>query len=106
MAPASAFILRAPKGSREANEIGSIVLSKQQSFRIIPGIATGTLLPVDWSMNGVDLRTVGELLGHRTFQMTMRYAHLAADHKHEAVSRLDKGIGTGRSSKRGPQRAA
>ena len=57
-------------------------------------------------MRGVDLRTVGELLGHRTFQMTMRYAHLAADHKHEAVSRLDKGIGTGRSSRRGPQRAA
>jgi integrase len=57
-------------------------------------------------MNGVDLRTVGELLGHRTFQMTMRCAHLAADHKHEAVSRLDKGIGTGRSSRRGPQRAA
>ena len=24
-------------------------------------------------MKGVDLRTVGELLGHRTFQMTMRY---------------------------------
>ena len=38
-------------------------------------------------MNGVDLRTVGELFGHRTFQMTMRYAHLAADHKHEAVCR-------------------
>jgi site-specific recombinase XerD len=41
-------------------------------------------------MKGVDLRTVGELLGHRTFQMTMRYAHLAADHKRSAVARLDK----------------
>jgi len=41
-------------------------------------------------MKGVDLRTVGELLGHRTFQMTMRYAHLAADHKHDAVNRLDR----------------
>jgi len=57
-------------------------------------------------MNGVDLRTVGELLGHRTFQMTMRNAHLAGDHKHAAVSRLDNGIGTGRSARRGPQRAA
>lgn len=57
-------------------------------------------------MNGVDLRTVGELLGHRTFQMTMRYAHLAADHKHEAVSRLDKRTSTGRSAKRDPRRAA
>jgi site-specific recombinase XerD len=41
-------------------------------------------------MKGVDLRTVGELLGHRTFQMTMRYAHSAADHKHDAVNRLDQ----------------
>jgi site-specific recombinase XerD len=39
-------------------------------------------------MAGVDLRTVGDLLGHRTFQMTLRYAHLAADHKQSAVDRL------------------
>ncbi|MFC5862029.1 tyrosine-type recombinase/integrase [Acidicapsa dinghuensis] len=57
-------------------------------------------------MKGVDLRTVGELLGHRTFQMTMRYAHLAADHKHEAVSRLDRTTSKGRSAKRVPRRAA
>ncbi len=41
-------------------------------------------------MKGVDLRTLGELLGHRSFQMTMRYTHLAADHKRSAVTRLDK----------------
>ena len=40
-------------------------------------------------MKGVDLRTVGELLGHRTFQMTMGSAHLAADHERSAVARLD-----------------
>src|SRR5262249_2768732 len=28
-------------------------------------------------MNGVDLRTVQELAGHKTIAMTMRYAHLA-----------------------------
>ena len=44
-------------------------------------------------MKGVDLRTVGELLGHRSFQMTMRYAHLAADRKRSAVARLDKSGG-------------
>ncbi len=39
-------------------------------------------------MAGVDLRTIGELPGHRTFQMTLRYAHLVADHKRIAVDRL------------------
>ena len=39
-------------------------------------------------MAGVDLRTVGELMGHSSFQMTQRYAHLSDRHKEIAVSRL------------------
>ena len=39
-------------------------------------------------MSGVDLRTVAELLGHRTLQMAMRYAHLAPEHQASAVDRL------------------
>lgn len=39
-------------------------------------------------MAGVDLRTVAELLGHRTLQMVMRYAHLAPGHVRQAVDRL------------------
>jgi site-specific recombinase XerD len=39
-------------------------------------------------MAGVDLRTVAELLGHRTLQMVMRYSHLAAEHQAAAVDRL------------------
>jgi integrase len=39
-------------------------------------------------MSGVDLRTVAELLGHKTIQMTMRYAHLAPAHQLAAVERL------------------
>ena len=39
-------------------------------------------------MSGVDIRTVAYLLGHSTIQMTMRYAHLAPEHKREAVYRL------------------
>jgi integrase len=39
-------------------------------------------------MAGVDLRTVGELMGHTTIQMTMRYAHLAPSHTASAVDRL------------------
>ena len=40
-------------------------------------------------MAGVDLRTVAELLGHKKIQMTMRYAHLAPQHKMAAVEKLD-----------------
>ena len=40
-------------------------------------------------MAGVDLRTVGKILGHKTAQITLRYAHLAPDHLKGAVERLD-----------------
>src|SRR5262249_54064444 len=41
-------------------------------------------------MAGVDLRTVQELLGHKTLAMTLRYAHLSPAHKLEAVQRLNR----------------
>lgn len=37
---------------------------------------------------GVDIRTVAELMGHRTLAMTMRYAHLAPQHRLDAVEQL------------------
>jgi integrase len=37
---------------------------------------------------GVDLRTVQELMGHKTIGMTIRYAHLAPAHQLAAVERL------------------
>jgi integrase len=39
-------------------------------------------------MAGVDLNTVRELLGHGSLDMTIRYAHLAPEHKAEAVERI------------------
>jgi len=39
-------------------------------------------------MKGVDIRTVQELMGHKTIQVTLRYAHLAPQHQVEAVQRL------------------
>jgi integrase len=40
-------------------------------------------------MAGVSLRTVQELMGHKTIAMTCRYAHLAPQHQLDAVLRLD-----------------
>ena len=39
-------------------------------------------------MNNVPLNTVRELLGHADISTTLRYAHLAPDHKAEAVEKL------------------
>lgn len=52
-------------------------------------------------MSGVDLMTVKELLGHKRIEMTLRYAHLAPDHKRAAVNRLDTYMDT-RQKERGP----
>ena len=38
---------------------------------------------------GVQLLTVAELLGHKSLEMTKRYAHLSPDHKANAVKVLD-----------------
>ncbi len=39
-------------------------------------------------MAGVDLRTVQELMGHKSIAMTVRYSHLAPTHQLAAVERL------------------
>lgn len=39
-------------------------------------------------MAGVDLRTVQELMGHKSITMTVRYAHLSPKHTQSAVDRL------------------
>jgi integrase len=40
-------------------------------------------------MAGVDIRTLAEILGHKTMQMVQRYTHLLNDHKLKAVDRIN-----------------
>lgn len=40
-------------------------------------------------MQGVNIRTVQQLLGHKDIKMTMRYSHLSPEYVHEAIERLD-----------------
>jgi len=39
-------------------------------------------------MAGVPMRTVGEILGHKTATMTERYSHLTPEHKRNAIEKL------------------
>lgn len=57
-------------------------------------------------MAGVDLRTVAQLMGHKTIQMTVRYAHLAPDHQQNAVERIVESIPTGNSKQNGVKKLA
>ena len=41
-------------------------------------------------MNGTDLKSIMEILGHKTAKVAMRYQHPSPDHKLEAVRSLDK----------------
>ena len=44
------------------------------------------------AMAGVDIRTVQELAGHKSITMTMRYAHLAPQHKQKALALLENDV--------------
>jgi len=43
-------------------------------------------------MAGVDMRTVAEILGHKTLQMTQRYTHLSPEHLKDAVAKMNNKI--------------
>jgi len=56
-------------------------------------------------MAGVDLRTIRELMGHKTLAMPLRYAHLSPTHLHAAVRALDAPAGGRTDSKPAPEQA-
>ena len=45
-------------------------------------------------MSGTDLKTIMEIMGHKTAKVAMRYQHPSPSHKLEAVKGLDKIRGT------------
>jgi len=45
-------------------------------------------------MSGVDLKTVQEIMGHSSFTTTLRYAHLARNHKRRAMEIFDSRMDT------------
>jgi len=52
-------------------------------------------------MAGVDLTTLKEILGHKDIKMTMRYSHLAPDHKLRAVEKMERAFQNGSYSAAG-----
>jgi site-specific recombinase XerD len=84
---------------RHSDGIGNVFRSAGPRKWFDPAVKTAGLKDFTWHclrhtfasrlvMAGVDLRTVQELMGHKTIAMTCRYAHLAPSHKLAAVERL------------------
>lgn len=55
-------------------------------------------------MAEVGLKTVQELLGHKTIDMTLRYPHLSPDHKRVAADILGKRMDTSHAYERAVRR--
>jgi integrase len=52
-------------------------------------------------MNGINLKTVQYLLGHKDIRMTLRYAHLSGEHLQAAVGTLVTGLRMGTKREQG-----
>lgn len=103
--PLNAIALEALNQLRKKNPSGPVFLNTEsQPLRSArdwfePAVEKAGLKDYTWHCNrhtfasrlvmaNVDIRTVAQLMGHSTIQMTMRYAHLAPEHTQAAVDRL------------------
>ena len=43
----------------------------------------------DWLKHEPDLKTLGQILGHKSINQTARYAHVTTQHLHDAMKRVD-----------------
>ena len=75
-----------PFGDNKTGFMAAIRRAKIQNFRFHDLRHTFASHLV---MQGVDLRTVQQIMGHKDIKMTMRYSHLSPSHVQEAVTKLD-----------------
>jgi hypothetical protein len=54
-------------------------------------------------MANVNMRTIQELMGHKTMKMTVRYSHLSEEYKERAINILGRRLGTTGWHKNGTQ---
>ena len=79
---------------------GSMLTRGATKWPLKRALALAQLRPIGWhclrhtfashlAMRGAPLKSVQELLGHGTIEMTMRYSHLSPDARRDAVKLLD-----------------
>ena len=90
----SPYVFSSP--DKPEKPIGSVRKAHDAAVRrakIVPGFRLYDLRHTYASravMAGVDLPTLSALLGHTSVTMTMRYVHLAEEHKREAAAKIER----------------
>ena len=51
-----------------------------------------TVVSSSLAMNGASLEEIGEILGHRSLEMTRRYAHLNHEHTRKVLASMNEVI--------------